>query len=203
MRVSKTGWWRVGIVILIAGAAFVVSAPPATTQSSDPPQYDSRHNLLRPVGFETWVFVGSNLGLAYAGEEKPKNPEFHNVFMSPQAYAEFVKTQTFPDLTVFVIDRRKAAKKDPNPNPMGELINGEFNDTRVGIEVAVKNQNRPDGSKTVWAYYDFSNPNDPSKLLESAEAQPDANCENCHHTVNAKTDNVWVQFYPILRDMKK
>jgi hypothetical protein len=205
MRIGKRGWWRAGIVVLIGAAAFMAYAPPATTQSSDPPQYDSSGNLLRPVGFETWVFVGSNLGLTYKGEPKPKPDaeQYHNVFMKPQAYQEFVRDQKFPDRTVFVIDLRTKADKDPNPNPMGELINGSYNDQRTGILVAVKDLNhpRPPGSKTPWAYYIF--PMEGNKMPDSEKAQDAANCEECHRTVNAKTDNVWVQFYPILRDLMK
>ena len=205
MRTRKTDWWRAGIVVLVGAVAFMAYAPPATTQSSTPPQYDSNGNLLRPVGFETWVFVGSNLGLTYKGEPKPEPDEeqYHNVFMKPQAYEEFAKTKKFPDQTVFVIDFRTKANKDPNPDPMGELIAGSYSDQRTGISVAVKDLNhpRPPGSETPWAYYVFFMKD--NKMPDSAKAQDAANCEVCHRTVNAKTDNVWVQFYPILRDLMK
>jgi hypothetical protein len=65
----------------------------------------------------------------------------------------------------------------------------------------VKNSARPDGSKTPWAYYSFTNrtaPNGPP--LATAKAQPDANCYDCH-LKHADRDNVWVQFYPTLRDL--
>jgi hypothetical protein len=199
MRAGKKGWCRAGIVVLIGMVAFVVSAPPATTQSSDPPQYDSSGNLLRPVGFETWAFVGSNLGLSY--ESTTDDLEFHNVYISPQAYTEFVKTQTFPDRTVFVIDRRTAG--DRNQDPTHELKAGHYNDKRLGILAAVKDLNhpRPTGSTTLWAYYEFDMKG--NQMPDSRKAEDAANCENCHAKVNAKTDNVWVPFYPILRDMKK
>jgi len=204
MRIGKAAW-RTGIVVLIGAAAFMAYAPPATTQSGAPPQYNDAGELLRPVGFETWVFVGSNLGLTYAGEPKPKpdDEQYHNVFMKPEAYAVYAKTQKFPDKTVFVVDLRTKENKDPNPNPMGEIINGSYNDKRTGLLTAVKDLNhpRPKGSTTPWAYYIFEM--DGNKMPDSAKAQDAANCEHCHSTVNTKTDNVWVQFYPILRDMKK
>jgi len=202
MRTGKTGWWRAGIVVLIGLAAFVVSAPPATTQSSAPPQYDSEGNLLRPVGFETWVFVGSNRGLAYQGEGKPKNPEFHNVYISPQAYAEFVKTQTFPDLTVFVVDRLTSKDREAK----GVVTAGSYNDERIGLLVSVKNLHRPDKRTKPWAYYLFSTkPPDSAKAeLDSTdfekESDKEKTCEGCH-AVHASTDHVWVQFYPILRNL--
>src|SRR5262249_22395399 len=199
MRIGKKRWWSVGIAVLIGAAAFVAYAPPATTQPGTPPQYNAAGELLRPVGFETWVFVGSNLGLSY--ESTTDDLEFHNVFMKPDAYAEYVKTQKFPDKTVFVIDRLTAG--DRNQDPTHELKAGHYNDKRVGILVAVKDLNhpRPTGSTTPWAYYEFDMKGD--QMPDSAKAQDAANCENCHAKVNAKTDNVWVPFYPILRDMKK
>jgi Cytochrome P460 len=199
MCIGKRGWWRAGIVVLIGAAAFMAYAPPGTTQYSAPPQYDSSGNLLRPVGFETWVFVGSNFGLAY--ESTSDQPEFHNVYMSPQAYAEFAKTKIFPDKTVFVIDRLTAG--DRNEDPTHELKAGQYNDKRLGILAAVKDLNHPHpvGSTTPWAYYVFSMEGD--KMPDSTPAQDAANCENCHAKVNANTDNVWVPFYPILRNLMK
>jgi cytochrome P460 len=202
MRIGKTGWRRAGIVVLVGVAAFVVSAPPATTQSSTAPQHDSTVKLLlRPIGFETWVFVGSNYGLAY--EETSDKPEFHNVYISPQAYAEFVKSQTFPDRTVFAIDRLTADSRDP------ELKAGFYNDQRKGMLAAVKNMHRPDGKTKPWAYYVFSM--EGNKLQDLAAAELDSTdfkkpeeqvqtCEGCH-AVHASTDHVWVQFYPILRNL--
>jgi hypothetical protein len=37
----------------------------AQSQSSDEPRYAPGGDLLLPNGFDTWVFVGSNLGLSY------------------------------------------------------------------------------------------------------------------------------------------
>ena len=216
MRIGKKGWWRAGIVVLIGMAAFVAYAPPATTQSTTPPQYDSSGNLLRPVGFETWVLAGSNLGLAYKTEPTKTGfavtaaaadrPMFHNVYISPQAYEEFVRTQTFPDRTVLVIDVLTAADKEPK----GVLSAGVYNGDRVAIEVAVKNMHRPDGKTTPWAYYQFPLSGNPPKFPDSAPAEPDSTmvpanekektCEGCH-AVHASRDHVWVQFYPTLRNL--
>jgi Cytochrome P460 len=70
------------------------------------------------------------------------------------------------------------------------------------VEVAVKNSSRPDGKATPWAYYNFTDPSDPAKVLASATAFPDQSCANCHQ-LHASNDNVWVQFYPALRDARR
>src|ERR1700730_2133834 len=57
---------------LVAGAtalcfALAASGLRAQSQSSDEPQYAPGGDLLLPNGFDTWVFVGSNLCLSYLG----------------------------------------------------------------------------------------------------------------------------------------
>jgi hypothetical protein len=47
---------------------------------------------------------------------------------------------------------------------------------------------------TDWAYYDFDKP-----TKATAAAFRDATCYDCH-LKHADVDNVWVQFYPTLRD---
>ena len=77
------------------------------------------------------------------------------------------------------------------------LATGVFNGKRVGVEVAVKNSARPDGSKTPWAYYDFTDPANSSGIAHRLRRFPTGN-ENCHRD-HASADHVWVQFYPPLR----
>jgi hypothetical protein len=194
---------------LIAGAAalcFTLAAlsPQARAQLADEPRYTPSGELVLPNGFETWVFVGSNLGLSYtpdaaaaAAAPPPRagRQQFHNVSINKAAYDYFLANGRFPDRTVLVMQVFEAADKEPK----GVLASGVFNGRRVGLEVAVKNASRPDGKTTPWAYYNFTDPSDRSKALPSAAAFPDQACANCHQ-LHASIDNVWVQFYPALRD---
>src|SRR5262249_4390254 len=156
---------------------------------------------------ETWVFVGSNLGIEYgdgAAREKPaekganerKRPgagsNFHNVYINPAAYAHYIKTGKFPEKTMLVLDLFKAEEREPR-NIVAE---GLFPGAHSGMAVAVKNSTRPDGSKTDWAYYDFG------VGSGSARAFADKACYDCH-LEHADDDNVWVQFYPTLRQKKR
>jgi hypothetical protein len=61
---------RIGFVAGVTTLWFALAAlgPAAQSQSSDDPQYAPGGDLLLPTGFETWVFVGSNLGLSYTPE---------------------------------------------------------------------------------------------------------------------------------------
>jgi hypothetical protein len=195
--------YRTGIFSVIALSACITFTLPAQGQSNTVPAYTANGELLAPAGFETWVFVGSNLGLAYKPElpamtalegKRADQPQFHNVYIDKEAYAHFLATGEFPDPTILVMEKFAAADKEPK----GIVTSGVFNGNRVGVEVAVKNLSRPDGRTTAWAYYDLTDPSDSSKLRASAPAFPDQICESCHRQ-HASKDNVWVQFYPTLR----
>jgi hypothetical protein len=163
------------------------------------------------VGFESWVFVGSNLGLGYRDDLKVTDAReaaraattqfFHNVYINREAYAHFAATKEFPDPTILVMEVFLPADKQQQP----VLASGVFNGERRGIEVAVKDSRRPTTQPAPtpdsWAYYIFMNPFDPQPVLRTTVA-PDADgfCQACHK-VHASKDNVWVQFYPTLRKL--
>jgi hypothetical protein len=183
-------------------------APQVRGQSATAPRYTATGELQTPTGFETWVFVGSNLGLGYKDGLKvttlleTKHAEqgvFHNIYINPEAYAHFVATHEFPDPTVLVMEVFTAADKEPK----GVVSKGVFDGERVGLQVAVKDSHSPAPHGRNWAYYIPQDVSDPShKLLASAPAFPDAACESCHQA-HASLDNVWVQFYPTLRKLIK
>ena len=203
----KTTSWRTSVSAVLAALVWIAYAPQLESQSGTAPQYASNGELLAPMGFESWVFVGSNLGMAYKEGlpamtalegSRADHAQFHNVYIDPGAYAHFRASQKFPEPTILVMENFDAADKEPK----GILAKGVFNGERVGLEVAVKNSSRPDGHTTTWAYYVFTDPNDPSKIRASAPAFADQSCENCHRQ-HASMDNVWVQFYPTLRKLIK
>src|SRR6516164_6087759 len=94
---------------LIVGAtalcfALAAAAPSARSQSADEPRYAPGGDLLLPNGFDTWVFVGSNLGLSYtpdaaaAASAPPRRPgrqQFHNVSINRAAYDYFLANGRF------------------------------------------------------------------------------------------------------------
>lgn len=202
---SRRGYVLSGIVTL----SCVALAALALAQSGGRPQYASGGMLRLPAGFESWVFVGSNLGLSYDpslavtnARERARSAQeqlFHNVYIDPEAYAHFAATREFPDPTILVMEIFKASSKDPKD---GVLTKGVFNGDRVGLEVAVKDTRRPVSDppvKTPWAYYTFQNPGSPAPMRSTAPPD-DPFCEACH-AKHASMDNVWVQFYPTLRKL--
>jgi len=180
------------------------SKPAGKGQAEAPaePQYNKRGELKRPIGYERWVFVGANVGLEYkedaddvepAKEKKPvKLGDFHNVYINPEAFDHYVRTGTFPEKTVLVLDSYKSEEREPKSIVSEGLAPGR----QTGLAVAVKNSARPDGGSSDWAYYDFG------LDRTTAKAFPDNKCYDCH-IQHASDDNVWVQFYPILRNARE
>jgi Cytochrome P460 len=151
-----------GLVVVATALCFALAAsgPSARSQSAEEPRYTPDGDLLLPNGFDTWVFVGSNLGLSYtpdaraaasAPPSRAPRQQFHNVSINKAAYDYFLANGRFLDKTVLVMQVFEAADKEPR----GVLASGVFNGRRVGLEVAVKNTSRPDGKTTPWAYYNL------------------------------------------------
>jgi hypothetical protein len=197
----------------------VLGFPVAQSQQPDRaahgPRYDKDGNLLRPIGFETWIFVGSNLGLGYAKwaksmtvteAKRTERQDYHNIYIDPVSYAAYVATGTFPEGTMLVMDVYEATNKEVQaPDGRPSILNsGTFNGPRRFVEVAVKDSARPnrrdvdgeDRSVGEWGYYSFLFSTD-----TKAPAHADGECFNCHRD-HAGDDKVWVQFYPTLRRVK-
>lgn len=177
-------------VAALATAAGLVHAAQTGVAEMAQPQYNGDGALQRPTGYREWVFVGASLGLSYSEELRREGPgNFHHVYMQPEAYRHYRDEGTFPEKTMLVMENYNAGSK-VNPN-----LHGHFEDERVGLEVALKDSEQfEDG----WAYFMFSTPDG---LKESAKAFPKAACYDCH-AEHAADDNVFVQFYPILREAR-
>jgi hypothetical protein len=118
--------------------ALAALAPSARSQSSDEPRYTPSGDLVLPNGLETWVFVGSNLGLFYtpdaaaaASAPPPRAPrqQFHNVSINKAAYDHFLANGQFPEKTVLVMQVLEAADKEPR----NVLANGFFSGRRLAL----------------------------------------------------------------------
>lgn len=191
-------------VIVLTASVFAAgdSAPPPSGMTE--PAYAADGKLIRPTGYREWIFVGSSLGLSYSKpNENDQGPGlFHHIYIQPEAYRHYAETGTFPEKTMLVMENYSAGSKEDNTakdltkdKEEFEHLNGHFEDRRVGVEVALKDSARfPDS----WAYFNFSTR---AGLLESAGAFPKAMCWDCHNT-HAAVDNVFLQFYPVLRESR-
>jgi hypothetical protein len=171
--------------VLLGGRADGGPASVARPPSATAPAYDASGALLLPEGYREWVFVGASLGLSYAPAAREGPSAFHHVYLRRESYEAFRRTGQFPEKTMLVLELHEAAEK------VAPSRHGLFEGRRLAVEAAVKDSSHsPDG----WAYYSFE---DGSRT--SATAFPRTSCFECHRQ-HAARDNVFVQFYPVLRD---
>lgn len=189
-------------------AACLLMVLASYTAAGSQPSYQQDGRLILPDGYEAWVFVGSNFGLAYNPDtpamtaleiQRAEQRLFHNIYIEPSAFAQFIKTGEFPDPTMFVMESYTAGSKAAG----GILNDGFFNEDRSRVEAAVKDSRRPGRSEAdkIWAYYSFA-VDSGGQPASAARAFPDQSCHACHE-MHAGHDNVWVQFYPKLRSRLK
>jgi len=106
---------------------------------------------------------------------------FDNVFVAPEAYRAFLKTGTWPDKSMLVLESR-GAESHVSINKAGRSQGQDV----MGVEVHLK-----DESRGGWAFYAFDNAT-PAKMIPK-----EASCYSCHQQ-HAAVDTTFVQFYPTL-----
>jgi Cytochrome P460 len=145
-------------------------------------QYTPDSKLSLPKDYREWIFLTSGLGMSYAPAAKDSpNPSFDNVFVNPSSYQSFLKTGTWPDKTVLVLELRGS------DNHASITTAGRSQTTVTGIEVHVK-----DSSKGGWSFYN----------REGTLFPKTADCYSCHEK-NGSVDTTFVQYYPTLIDTAK
>ncbi len=149
--------------------------------------------MIRPEGWREWKFVGANYGMGYVegSPETAANATFHNIYIQPHAYAHYKKTGKFPDKTMLVMEVVK-----PGAN-VSINKKGVFQDKFIGVEVALKDEKR---FPEKWAYFNFIDRANNTQLARS-KPFPKESCWECHNK-HAAVDNVFLQFYPGLRDAR-
>jgi hypothetical protein len=151
----------------------------------------SGDNMTRPDNYHEWVWLSSGFGMAYGPGTQQENPDppFDNVFVNPAAYRAFLKTGSWPDKTVMVLEVRSSQQK-------GSINqHGHFQGDGVRVEVHVKDEKRFPEKK--WAFFLFG-----ESAKSVAPAAATTSCFTCHEKSGA-VDTTFVQFYPVLRGVAK
>jgi Cytochrome P460 len=170
----------VKIALLLATVLFTLSAPLPEDQV---PQYTSDAQLQFPEHYRDWVYLTSGFDMSYdPSRQMDSHHVFDNVFVNPAAYQAFVKTGTWPDHTMLVLEVRDAHGKG-SINQKGNYQGG-----RTAVEVHVKDEARFPGK---WAFFGF----DEGKTARMIPTTAD--CYSCH-AAHAAVDTTFVQFYPTL-----
>ncbi len=189
---KRHAWLSVLAVVLGFVALGRLNAHPSSEPEA--PQFNEKGELLPPENYREWVYLTSGLDMTYSDNGRRAGPAaevdaplpFDNVFVQPAAYREFLRTGTWPDHTMFVIEIRMSKTK-VHPNQSG-YVQGDV----AGMPAAVKDVKRF-GEKR-WGYFSLMSNGKPAPAL----AMPPSHCWDCHNK-NGAVDNTFVQFYPTLK----
>lgn len=158
--------------------------------------FNDKGELQLPQGFREWVFIGAPLTPHGLNHGKAGFPEYHHVYVNPDAYAVYKRTGAFPDGTVIakeLVLLQKGDYKDGSKDaPSGRgFFAGDFH----GMDVMVKDSKRYKDTNN-WGFFNFGHNSPP--YLTAARAAPEKNCASCH-TANAGKGMVFKSYYPMLQ----
>lgn len=156
--------------------------------------WNAKGELNMPEGWREWIYVGTPVTPNDMNNGKAPFPEFHNVYIDPNSYAEYKKTGNFPDGTVLIKELVSVGSKAA-VSGLG-YFQGEF----IGLEATIKSKKHHAKEPGTWAYYSFTNP-DGQALKKTSPMFETASCNVCHQA-SAADDWVFTQYYPVLRAAK-
>ena len=193
--------WLALAALTAAGLRCAADAPPAPSAAglpvanaapgADAPlraAYTATGELNFPQHYREWIFLSAGLDMSYREDAPAGHSVFDNVFAEPRAYREFVRTGTWPDGTLLVLESRGATERG-SINRRGKFQNGDL----IGIEVHAKDTRRFAGG---WAFFAFQG---------RAAATPIARSAACYacHLQHGAVDTTFVQFYPTLLEIAR
>ncbi len=165
---------------VFSAAATAAAAPQAPAYV---PTYSKEGDLTPPLQYREWIYLTSGLDMSYLPKASGDMSMFDNVFVNPEAYQSFLKTGTWPDKTVMILEGRGAASKG-SINKNGHFQSGGV----MGLEIHIKDEARFPGK---WAFFDVASETKATLIPDSAP------CYSCHRD-HAAVDTTFVQFYPTL-----
>lgn len=153
------------------------------------------NQLIRPVGYREWIYVGTPVTPNDMNDGKAAFPEHHNVYIDPQSWAYWKENGQFREGTILIKELVSVGSKSAVSGK--GYFQGEF----LGLEATIKSKQHFPNEPGNWAYFSFSGKNH-KKLSDSAKPFPTAACNACH-SGSAADDFVFTQYYPILNQGKK
>jgi hypothetical protein len=190
----KTMWkWAGGLLTLIALAVT------GSSQSSDTqgPAFTKAGELILPKAYRRWMFIGAPITPNGLNNGKAPFPEFHSVYVELENFRYYQKNGKFPEGTIMV---KELSLVQPGKHPDESLDSasgrGYFPGALNGLDVMVKDSARFSRTNN-WGFFSFGHHAEPYNA--TAKESSITECASCHIANVARTDMVWVQYYPLLR----
>lgn len=181
-----------GAVAIAAGVAI------AANGESGPgwgPKWSADGELVLPTDYHRWVFLGSPLTPHALNGGNAPFPEYHNVYVQPEAYAAYREHGEWPEGTIMLKELQLLREGTFSDGSSLEVSGrGFFPGERNGIDISVKDSQRF-AQTNGWGFFNFGH--HPPPYAPTAAVQDQAACAGCH-IANAE-DMVFMKFYrPIL-----
>lgn len=181
-------------ILLMAGGAQLALA----ADNDWGPKWTKSGELVLPSGFHEWVFLGSPLTPHALNGGNAPFPEYHNVYVQPQAYRAYRKTGKWPEGTI-MLKELQLTRTATNPDGSSVEVSGRgyFPAATNGIDISVKDSVRFKDTNG-WGFFNFGHHAPP--YAKTASAQTIDACAGCHI---ANADNmVFSKFYKPILDAK-
>jgi hypothetical protein len=176
--------YPLGLGLAVLSCLAVVPVAAEMTASGDALQIDAQGKLVFPADYREWVFLSAGLDMSYTADAPMAGQHmFNNVFVPRAAYEAYLKSGTWPDGSVLMLENRGAATNQ-SILKHGQIQTGDV----MGLEAHVKDSRFKGG----WAFFAFDDDRKPATGIPH-----DAPCYACHQA-HAASDTTFVQFYPTL-----
>ena len=190
MIINKSKTILHGVIAVGVLSAALISSPAVAEK-----YYTIKDGILeKPSNYREWMYVGTPVTPNDMNDGKAPFPEFHNVYIDPDSWAQWKAKGTLPDGAILVKELVSVGSKAA-VSGKGYFM-GEF----IGLEATIKSKKHFPDEPGNWAYYSFSTP-DHKSLKSTANKFPTEACNQCHQA-SAATDWVFTQYYPVLRASK-
>ena len=161
---------------LVAGASLAAAAFAG-------PSYDAEGRIVIPQNMDRWPTVGTTYALSYEGDG---GVTLNTVRLDPESYDAFVSTGKFPVGAIFQLEVRR---------PIEEIAPAKGGKTQgevIGRSLHVKDEK---GGPGTWTFYGYAAGQKVGSAIPRSQA-----CYSCHDEHAGKTDTVFMQFYPTLKE---
>ncbi|MCB1878068.1 MAG: cytochrome P460 family protein [Chromatiales bacterium] len=166
---------------------------------------EDKLQLKLPKNFRRWVFIGAPLTPHGLNGGRANFPEFHNVYVQPEAFQHYRDHGVWPEGTIMfkelqLVDSHGMPGEQADGSRFEPSGRGYFPGKVNGADAAVKDSTRFPESKN-WGYFNFGHHEEP--YMAVAEAKPIAACAACH-IANADEDMVYMKLYrPLVTPLKR
>ena len=192
----QTRWYaKIAAPVFVAALTVSVLQTAQADKSGWGPRWTADGELLLPKNFHEWVYLGSPLTPHALNGGAAPFPEYHNVYVQPEAYRAYRKNGEWPEGTILLKELQLTRPASFDDGSSVEVSGrGYFPAALNGIDISVKDASRFKDTNG-WGFFNFGHHAPP--YAKSASALPKDACAGCH--IENADNMVFSKFYkPIL-----